>query len=166
MGSSVSTTKPSKCTRSLLLLPLWLLPTPPLLQPMAPLPQLSTRRPLSHLPMNIVCLMTTPRTTSGRLRPRTPMVLSRDLSPLLSLMAESRPPSTLLMATMDLLLRSPMRVPQSTPLSPRRDMAMLPLSLPTNLLLLLPLPLATMLNFPFKSWKCLIDYLLNYLFEL
>merc|ERR1712128_253363 len=141
MGSYLHTLP--TCTSSYLPLPsLPLLLLAP--QHMAPLPhttlpQFTRRRslPLSHMPMNMELLMTTPRTTSRRLRLRMLRAKLLDLSPLLFLTAESRPPPTLLTTTMDSLLRSPMKVPQSTPQSLLLDTDMLPL-------LLMPLPLLTM----------------------
>merc|ERR1712117_509956 len=81
--------------------------------------------------------MTTLRTTSGRLRLRMLRARLLDLSPLLFLMEESRPPPTLLITTMDLLPRSPMRAPLSIHLSLRKDMDMLPLftNLPLHIML-------------------------------
>merc|ERR1712180_432984 len=69
-----------------------------------------------------------------------------DPTPLLSLMAESRPPPTMLTTTLDLLLRSPMREPLSTPkpsplLLTLPLLPMLPLSVPT-------LPLLPTLSVP------------------
>merc|ERR1712106_806042 len=139
MGSYLRTL--ATCTRSSLPLPsspqhLLLAP-----QPMEPLPHTTLPRlrslPLSHLPTHTVLLMTTPRTTSRSLRLRMLRAKLLDLSPLLFLMAESRPPPTLLTTTTDLLLRCLMRVPQSTPQSLLLDTDMLPL-------LLMPLPLLTM----------------------
>merc|ERR1712123_345449 len=139
MGSYLGTL--SKCTRSCLPLPS--LPPPLLLapQPMEPLPHTMLPQlrsfPLSHLPTHTELLMTTPRTTSRSLRLRMLRAKLLDLSPLLFLTAESRPPPTLLTTTTDLLLRCLMRVPLSTPQSLLLDTDMLPL-------LLMPLPLLTM----------------------
>merc|ERR1712123_151077 len=138
MGSYLGTL--SKCTRSCLPLP----SSPQLLllapQPMEPLPHTTLPQlrslPLSHLPTHTELLMTTPRTTSRNLRLRMLRVKLLDLSPLLFPMAESRPPSTLLTTTTDLLLRCLMRVPLSTPQSLLLDTDMLPP--------LMPLPLLTM----------------------
>merc|ERR1711892_132812 len=138
MGSYLGTL--SKCTRSCLPLPS--LPPPLLLapQPMEPLPHTMLPQlrsfPLSHLSTNMELLMTTPRTTSRRLRLRMLRAKLLDLLPLLFPMAESRPPPTLLTTTTDSLLRSPMKVPQSTPQSLLLDTDMLPQ--------LMPLPLLTM----------------------
>merc|ERR1711893_516314 len=127
MGSLIRTL--AQCTRSSLplpSLPLLLLLAPQPMEPLLPTTQLlSTRRrsyPLSHLLMNTVLLMTTPRTTSKR--PKLRMLKAKLLDPslLLFLMAESRPPPTLLTTTMDLLLRFLMRVPLSTPQSQKKDM--------------------------------------------
>merc|ERR1711970_252799 len=107
-------------------------------------PPLSTRRrssPLSHSPTSMESLMTTLRPTSRRPRPRMPRARLPDLSPSLSLTAESRPPPTLLITTMDLLPRSPTREPQYTHQSPRKDTDTLPQS--TRLLQPPPLPLPT-----------------------
>merc|ERR1712168_1033959 len=102
------------------------LTTPPLLT------SLLRSSPPSHTPMNMVWLMTTLRLTSRR--PRLRMLRARllDLSPLLFPMAVSRPPPTPLTTTTDLLLRSPMREPQSTPQSQQvdTDTPPLPTSLP------------------------------------
>merc|ERR1711892_1485732 len=89
------------CTRSRLPLPslpqlLLLAPQPMEPLPHTMLPQLRSL-PLSHLPTHMELLMTTPRTTSRRLRAKL-----LDLSPLLFPMAESRPPPTLLTTTTDL----------------------------------------------------------------
>merc|ERR1711892_593426 len=129
------------CTRSRLPLPSspqLLLLAPQLMEPLphTMLPQLRSL-PLNHLPTHTELLMTTPRTTSRSLRLRMLRAKLLDLSPLLFLMAESRPPPTLLTTTTDLLLKSPMKVPLSTPQSLLLDMDMLPL-------LLTPLPLLTM----------------------
>merc|ERR1711994_1214880 len=142
MGSRQPT--PTTCTSSSLPPPSWpqLLLTAP--QPMAPLPPTTLpllTRPrrsstLSHSPTSMESLMTTLRPTSRRLRARL-----LDLSPSLSLTAESRPPPTLLTTTMDLLPRSPTREPQSTPQSPRKATDTLPQS--TRLLQPTPLPLPT-----------------------
>merc|ERR1712025_196483 len=147
------TSTQASCTSSLPLpLPLWLLLImlllplpmelqPTLHQPMLP-PSMWRRSSLpSPLLMNTVWLMTTPRLTSRRLRLKMLKERLLDLSPLLSLTDVSRLPPTLLTTTMDLLLRSPMRAPLCTPLSPRRDMVTTP-PLPTrppSLLMLLPL---------------------------
>merc|ERR1712106_370369 len=131
MGSYIGTL--SKCTRSSLPLPS--LPPPLLLapQPMVPLPHTTLPQlrsfPPSHLPTNMELLMT----TSRRLRLRMLRAKLLDLSPLLFLTAESRPPPTLLTTTTDLLLRCLTRVPLSTPQSLLLDTDMLPL-------LLMPLP--------------------------
>merc|ERR1712106_1298843 len=110
-------------------------------QPMEPLPHTTLPQlrsfPLSHLPTHTELSMTIPRTTSRSLRLRMLRAKLLDLLPLLFPMAESRPPPTLLTTTTDLLLRSPMRVPQSTPQSLLLDMDILPQ-------LLTPLPLLTM----------------------
>merc|ERR1711892_1357393 len=129
------------CTRSRLPLP----SSPQLLllapQPMEPLPHTMLPQlrslPLSHLPTLTELLMTTPRTTSRSLRLRMLRAKLLDLSPLHFPTAESRPPPTLLTTTTDLLLRSHMKVPLSTPQSLLLDTDMLPL-------LLMPLPLLTM----------------------
>merc|ERR1712086_377905 len=136
MGSYLGTL--SKCTRSCLPLP----SLPPLLllapQPMEPLPHTMLPQlrsfPPSHLPTNMELLMTTPRTTSRRLRLRMLRAKLLDLSPLLFLTAESRPPPTLLTTTMDLLLRCLTRVPLSTPQSLLLDTDMLPQLMPLPLL--------------------------------
>merc|ERR1711892_1152106 len=118
------------CTRSRLPLPS--LPQLLLLapQPMEPLPHTMRPQlrslPLSHLPTHTELLMTTPRTTSRSLRLRMLRAKLLDLSPLLFLMAGSRPPPTLLTTTTDLLLRCLMRVPLSTPQSLLLDTDMLP----------------------------------------
>ena len=90
--------------------------------------------PLSHMLMNMVLLMTTLRLTSRRPRPRMLKGRLQDLSPLPFLMAGSRLPPTLLITTMDLLLRLHMKVPLSTPQSPQVDTDTQPQ--PTNLPLL------------------------------
>merc|ERR1712128_227678 len=137
MGSYLGTL--SKCTRSCLPLP----SLPPLLlapQPMEPLPHTMLPQlrsfPLSHLPTHTELSMTTPRTTSRSPRLRMLRAKLLDLSPLLFLTAESRPPPTLLTTTTDLLLRCLTRVPQSTPQSLLLDTDILPQ--------LMPLPLLTM----------------------
>merc|ERR1712117_327399 len=91
-------------------------------------------------PPSAICLRISSR------KPRLRMLRAKlpDLSPLLSLTEESRPPPTLLTTTMGLLLRLPMREPLSTHLSLRKDMDMLPLS--TRLLLYTSLLLPTMLK--------------------
>merc|ERR1712123_180846 len=138
MGSYLGTL--SKCTRSCLPLPssLQLLLLAP--QPMEPLPHTTLPQlrslPLSHLPTHTELSMTTPRTTSRSQRLRMLRAKLLDLSPLLFLTAESRPPPTLLTTTTDLLLRCLTRVPQSTPQSLLLDTDMLPQ--------LMPLPLLTM----------------------
>merc|ERR1712180_336234 len=91
-------------------------------------------------------LMTTVEPTSRRLRARMLPETLLDPTPLLSLMVESRPPPTMLTTTLDLLLRSPMREPLSTPkpsplLLTLPLLPMLPLSVPT-------LPLLPMLSTP------------------
>merc|ERR1712106_317649 len=139
MGSYLRTL--STCTRSRLPLPslpqlLLLAPQPMEPLPHTMLPQLRNL-PLSHLPTHTESLMTTQRTTSRSLRLRMLRAKLLDLSPLLFPMAESRPPPTLLTTTTDLLLKSPMKVPQSTPQSLLLDMDILPQ-------LLTPLPLLTM----------------------
>merc|ERR1711931_369000 len=85
------------------------------------------------LPLWPVLLMTTLRLTSRRPRPRMLRARLLDLSPLLFPMAVSRPPPTPLTTTTDLLLRSPMREPLSTPQSPQVDTDTPPL--PTSPLL-------------------------------
>merc|ERR1712123_318849 len=90
------------------------------------MPQLRSS-PLSHTPMNTVLLMTTQRLTSRRPRLRMLRVRLLDLSPLPFPMAVSRPPPTPLTTTTDSLLRSLMKVPQSTPQSPLLDTDTLPL---------------------------------------
>merc|ERR1712086_279789 len=134
MGSS-SSTLTSKCSSFSPPPPLW-----PLLPPMAPQPMVPPQHttqplltpqlrssPLSHTPTNTVLLMTTQRLTSRR--PRLRMLRERllDLSPLPFPMAVSRPPPTPLTTTTDSLLRSLMKVPQSTPQSPLLDTDTLPL---------------------------------------
>merc|ERR1712173_428884 len=130
MGSLIRTL--AQCTRLSLPLPsspLLLLLAPQPMEPLLPTTQLlSTRRrsfPLSHSPMNMETLMTTPRTTSRRPKLRMLKAKLPDLSRLLFLMAESRPPPTLLTTTTDLLLRLPMKEPLSTHQSPRKDTDML-----------------------------------------
>merc|ERR1712186_21158 len=91
------------------------LTTPPLLT------SLLRSSPPSPTPTNMVWLMTTLRQTSRRPRPRMLRAWLLDLSPLLFPMAVSRPPPTPLTTTTDLLLRSHMRVPLSTPQSPQVD---------------------------------------------
>merc|ERR1712083_105469 len=138
MGSS-SSTLASKCSSFSPLLPSW-----PLLLPMAPQPtvppqpttqpqptSLKRSSPLSHTPTNTVLLMTTQRLTSRRPRPRMLKARLPDLSPSLFPMAVSRPPPTLLITTTDSSPRSPMREPQSTPQSPQVDTDTQPL--PTSL---------------------------------
>merc|ERR1711970_1208795 len=147
MGSRQPT--PTTCTSSSLPPPSWpqLLLTAP--QPMAPLPlttlPLLTRprrsSPLSHSPTSMESLMATPRPTSRRPKPRMPRARLLDLSPSLSLAAESRPPPTLLITTMDLLPRSPTREPLYTHQSPRKATDTLLPS--TRLLQSTPLPLPT-----------------------
>merc|ERR1739848_947150 len=159
MGSKHSPPKQSTCTRSSspLLSSLWLLPSlldPQHMEPPPPMPQLRNS-PLSLSPMNTALLMTTPRPTSRRLNPRMLPVTQLDLSPSPFPTAESRPPPTPLTTRTVSSLRSPMRVPLSTPRNPREDMDMpLPLSsltpLPTTLPLSTtlpssPTPLPTML---------------------
>merc|ERR1712173_346199 len=149
MGSHSPTL--TSCTSSLLplLSSLWpplLVPQPMVLPPHTTQPLPLTRRrsfPLSHSPMSMEWPMTTPRLTSRRPRPRMLRARLLALSPLLFLMAESRPPPTLLTTTMDLLLRLPMRVPLSTHQSPRKDTDTLlpstrPLLLPSLLQLTMP----------------------------
>merc|ERR1712086_997905 len=125
MGSS-SSTLTSKCSS-------FSPPTAP--QPMVP-PQHTTQplltpqlrsSPLSHTPTNMVLLMTTQRLTSRRPRLRMLRVRLLDLSPLPFPTAVSRPPPTPLTTTTDSLLRSHMKVPQSTPQSPLLDTDTLPL---------------------------------------
>merc|ERR1712038_2063393 len=147
MGSRQPT--PTTCTSSSLPPPSWpqlLADSPPAYGAPAhtTLPLLTRPRgssPLSHSPTSMESLMTTLRPTSRRLRPRMLRARLLDLSPSLSLTAESRPPPTLLITTMDLLPRSPTREPQSTPQSPRKDTDTLPQS--TRLLQPTPLPLPT-----------------------
>merc|ERR1712048_1530883 len=132
MGSSLLTVKQTTCSGSLLLLPWPIQPQQQAPLPMAPLTlfmplPLWRSCPLSPMPMSMGWLMTTPRPTLRRLRPRTLKAESLAPSPSPSLTAVSRPPSTPLTITMALLLRSPTRAPLFTPLSPREGMAMLPL---------------------------------------
>merc|ERR1711997_652488 len=93
--------------------------------------------PPSLSPTSTEWLMTTARPTSRRQSHKMAMESSLAASWLLFPMAESRPPPTLLIITMDSSLRSPTREPPSTPQSPRRDTAMPP---PTRLPLM-PQPL-------------------------
>merc|ERR1712180_482493 len=92
-------------------------------------------------------LMTTVEPTSRRLRARMLPETLLDPTPLLSLMVESRPPPTMLTTTLDLLLRSPMREPLSTP-KPSPLLLTLPLlptlSVPLLLPTLLPLSVLTL----------------------
>merc|ERR1719154_585339 len=73
------------------------------------------------MPMSMEEPMTTQRLTSRRPKPRMLRARSLDLSPSPSLTAGSRPPPTPLTTTTDSLLRSLMKVPQSTPQNPRKD---------------------------------------------
>merc|ERR1719215_154326 len=139
------TVKPS-CTRLLSPLLSWLSPSPtrspwPTPRPppiTSPLPTRRRSSPLSLSPMSTESLMTTARPTSRRPRARMATALSLEASRLLFPTAESRPPPTPLTTTMDSSLMSPTREPPSTPQSPRRDTAMLPL--PTSPPLLMPPP--------------------------
>merc|ERR1712156_404925 len=134
MGNQ-SSSEQSTCTssslpqQSLLLLQLTALPLMVPLHPTTLL--LSTRRRsflLNHLPMSTVSLMTTLRLTSRKQKLRMLRGKFQDLSQSLFPMAESRPPHTQPTTTMDLLLRSPMKVPLSTLQSLKKDTVMLPLS--------------------------------------
>merc|ERR1712156_442568 len=134
MGNQ-SSSEQSTCTssslpqQSLLLLQLTALP---LMVPLHPTPLLlSTRRRsflLNHLPMSTVSLMTTLKLTSRRQKLKMLREKFQDLSQSLFPMAESRPPHTQPTITMDLLLRSPTKVPLSTLQSLKKDTVMLPLS--------------------------------------
>merc|ERR1712180_2427 len=150
MGSSTQIFNQETCIRLSLPLLLWLLPLPSLPPPTLLSPMM---KPLSPSPTSMELLMTTVEPTSRRLRARMTMETLLDPTPLLSLMAESRPPPTMLSTTLDLLLRSPMREPLSTPkpsplLLTLPLLPMLPLSVPT--LPLLPMP-STPLLLPMLS---------------
>merc|ERR1712156_825644 len=92
---------------------------------------LSTRRRsflLNHLPMSMALLMTTLKLTSRRQKLKMLREKFQDLSQSLFPMAESRPPHAQPTITTDLLLRSPMKAPLSTPQSPKRATDMQPQS--------------------------------------
>merc|ERR1712156_543284 len=136
MGSSQLSSEPSTCISSSLPQPSSLLLWLTVLLLMVPLHPttllLSTRRRnflLNHLPMSMVLLMTTPKLTSRRQKLRMLREKFQDLSQSLFPMAESRPPHTQPTTTMDLLLRSPMKVPLSTLQSLKKDTVTLPLSI-------------------------------------
>merc|ERR1711935_961582 len=121
MGSSKETIQ--QCSRSFSLLPSW-----PLLslldpQPMEPLLLMLQLRssPLSLMLMSMESTMTTARLTSRRQKLKMPPELSKVASRLLFLTVVSRPPPTMLTTRTDSLLRSHMKVPQSTPQSPLLD---------------------------------------------
>merc|ERR1712038_1785033 len=144
MGSSVNNHLLPTCTRLLCFWPLWLLPLLTTLQPMAPLPQPITQHqptnqlrssPLSPTPTSMVWLMTTPRLTSRRPRPRMPTVLLPDPSPSLFPTVVSRPQPTPMTTTMVSSPRLPTAERPSTPQSPREDTAT-----PLPMLPLLPQP--------------------------
>merc|ERR1712156_1085156 len=135
MESSQLSSEPSICTSSSLPQPSSLLLWLTVLLLMVPLHLttllLSTRRRsflLNHLPMSTALLMTTLKLTSRRQKLRMLREKFQDLSQSLFPMAESRPPHTQPTTTMDLLLRSPMKVPLSTLQSLKKDTVMLPLS--------------------------------------
>merc|ERR1712156_166348 len=154
MGSSQLSSESSTCISSSLpqasSLLLWL--TVLLLMELLPLTTLllSTRRRsflLNHLPMNMVSLMTTQKLTSRRQKLRMLREKFQDLSQSLFPMAESRPPHTQPTITMDLLLRSPTKVPLSTLQSLKKDTVTLPLSISP------PLPIMP------KSYNLLIVFI-------
>merc|ERR1712018_397052 len=135
MGSCLRTSQ--KCSRSSSPPPLWpqLSPLDP--QLMVPQPHTSRRSsPLSHTPTNTELLMTTARPTSRSLRLKMETVSSPEASGSPSPTAESRPPPTPLTTPTDSSLMSPMREPQSTHQSPRRDTDMPQLTRPQSQLML------------------------------
>merc|ERR1712079_864913 len=136
MGSSQLSSEPLICISSSLPQPSSLLLWLTVLLLMVPLHLttllLSTRRRsclLNHLPMSMALLMTTPKLTSRRQKLRMLREKFQDHSQSLFPMAESRPPHTQPTTTMDLLLRSPMKVPLSTLQSLKKDTVTLPLSI-------------------------------------
>ena len=102
-----------------------------------------------HTPTPMLLLMTTPSQASMLRRPQMVPAMSRDLTELLFLMAESKLSPTLLMDMMDMLLMSPMR-----------ELPSIQRPSHTSLSMLLPQP--TMHNPSF----CHVQYLLKLFIEI